>query len=417
MGRKKAKDKRKSELKTIFFIALIAATMFIISTYAWFTTQRNVSITNLSGIVDVADGLEVSLNAKEWYSELVLGGDIDIMGNAYEGHHNISPKELVPVSTLGLVKPSMKDIPMIRGRVEDLTKLYNIVQTDESLAANPDSGKHNTGHAKYPGYFAFDLFLKNTSRQEIEDEILQLNYNSSVQIIGDMNGDGKADGNSKAGLQNTVRVGFAEFGGNVVDGVRQGVAGVKDDAMTILEKTGAIGDRNVYMTDIAIWEPNSNDHVQYIVDNNNSITWDAANSAKYDKTLPNGKKGFDANTQMPTFAVKQEAATSETTTINDIYKWDGKESDLQEQVTLQTTKRSESDYRTNEGVKNLLSTSDNSKSTPFSISPNSIVRLRIYVWLEGQDVDCINYASHGGGVTVNIGLVKGSVEGTNENDI
>ena len=34
--------------------------------------------------------------------------------------------------------------------------------------------------------------------------------------------------------------------------------------------------------------------------------------------------------------------------------------------------------------------------------------MRIYVWLEGQDVDCINYASHGGGITLNLGLVKGS---------
>ena len=30
----------------------------------------------------------------------------------------------------------------------------------------------------------------------------------------------------------------------------------------------------------------------------------------------------------------------------------------------------------------------------------------MYIWLEGQDVDCINYASHGGGITVNVGLLK-----------
>ena len=43
---------------------------------------------------------------------------------------------------------------------------------------------------------------------------------------------------------------------------------------------------------------------------------------------------------------------------------------------------------------------------------SKISRVRIYLWLEGQDVDCINYASHGGGVKVNIGLVKGSTQGS-----
>lgn len=53
-------------------------------------------------------------------------------------------------------------------------------------------------------------------------------------------------------------------------------------------------------------------------------------------------------------------------------------------------------------------------TTTFGIAPNKISRIRVYLWLEGQDVDCINYASHGGGVKVNIGLVKGSIIGTTE---
>jgi len=51
MGRKKADKKKRNEFKIIFFIILVAAVLFIVSTYAWFSTQRNVSITNLGGIV------------------------------------------------------------------------------------------------------------------------------------------------------------------------------------------------------------------------------------------------------------------------------------------------------------------------------------------------------------------------------
>ena len=169
------------------------------------------------------------------------------------------------------------------------------------------------------------------------------------------------------------------------------------DAATILKETAGIGvgGSPVYITDVAIWEPNSNDHVQYVVQNNNRITGEGAN--------------FNATTQMDTYALTD---SSESQSIADIYKWDGTENLVQKQNVLQTTKTSTEDYSIAEGVQNLVSTSDGTST--FGIAPNKICRIRIYVWLEGQDVDCINYASHGGGVTVNIGLVKGSEEGSHE---
>lgn len=405
MGKKKTKNKRNSELRVIFFVILIAAALFIVSTYAWFTTQRNISITNLKGVVEVADGLEVSLNAKNWSSKIILGteeGEYNITDSSsdygpYAGHRNISPSEMLPVSTLGLVDSTgtMKNVQMLRGKVDDLTKLTNIVAMDES--------KSDANHPQFPGYFAFDIFLKNTSRRD-EAEVLQLNYDSSLQIT-------EAD-KSVTGLQNTARVAFARFGSTNEDGTWTGVADVSEiNQSTILQETGAVPDGNVYITDVAIWEPNSNDHVQYIIDNNNKITWSTGDSALYaTKDLGGGRKGFDLTTQMPTYALKSESIGQ---TIDDIYKWDGTNSStLQKQVALQTTKTSEVDYRINEGVQNLISTSDASGATEFTIAPNSIVRLRVYVWLEGQDVDCINYASHGGGITLNLGLVKGSTEGS-----
>lgn len=407
MGKKKTKNKRNSELRMIFFIILIAAALFIVSTYAWFSTQRNISITNLKGKVEVADGLEVSLNAKKWSSKIVLGteeGEFNITDSStdygpYAGHRNISPSEMLPVSTLGKVDSTgtMKNIEMLRGKVENLTKLNNIVAMDESKTADSND-------PQFPGYFAFDIFLKNTSKRDAA-EVLQLNYDSSLQIT-------ETD-KSVTGLQNTARIAFARFGSTYEDGKWTGVADSGEiNQTTILQQTGAVPDGNVYITDVAIWEPNSNDHVQYIVDNNNKITWSKGDEALYaPKDLGNGRKGFDVDTQIPTYALKPEAKGEE---IADIYNWDGTTNNttLQKQTVLQTTKTSDSDYRINEGVQNLISTSDDSGSTTFTIAPNSIVRLRVYVWLEGQDVDCINYASHGGGITLNLGLVKGSMEGT-----
>ena len=396
MKGKSKRNKRKSEMNAMFFIILLAAVMFIISTYAWFSTQKNVSITNLQGTVQVAEGLEISLDALNWSNGIVLGteeGQLSIMDNAYSGHHNLSPSEMLPVSTLGLVSGSMTDLKMLRGKVTNstVTSLENIAVTSESQT--------NPAKSDYPGYFAFDVFLKNDSKDTSHDDILQLNYDSSLELLD----------SSKAttGLQNTARVAFVKY-----DGTSDTVA----DQATILKETAGIGvgASTSYISDVAIWEPNSNAHADYIVENNNKIKWSTSDASAYaTKLLKDGKtKGFDTNTQLPTYSLKESSVGN---TINDIYKWDGTESQLAKQNVLQTkltTKQStETDYALEDGVQDLVSTSGDG-TTKFGIAPSKVSRIRVYVWLEGQDVDCINWASHGGGIKVNIGLVKGSTIGS-----
>lgn len=390
MKGKNKKNKRKSELNAMFFIILIAAVMFIISTYAWFSTQKNVSITNLRGTVEVAEGLEISLDAEKWYNGITLGeedGQLSITKNAYQGHHNISPSEMLPVSTLGLVGSTDTDLKMLRGNVTNSKELSKIVETKENIEVATDP--------QFPGYFAFDIFLKNNSKQSSGDDILQLNYDSSLEIM---------DASKTAtGLQNTARIAFCKYAGT---------SEVDASQTDILKETAGtgVGAPTAYISDVAIWEPNADDHVDYIVKNNNKITWSASDASAYaTKTLDDGTKGFDTTTKMPTYALKTSAVGQ---TINDIYMWNGTEANLARQYTLQTTKTSTTDYTIKEGVQNLVKATDG--TTAFGIAPNKITRIRVYLWLEGQDVDCINYASHGGGVKVNIGLVKGSVVGSTE---
>lgn len=390
MKGKSKKNQRKSELNAMFFIILIAAVMFIISTYAWFSTQKNVSITNLRGTVEVAEGLEISLDAEKWYNGITLGeedGQLSITKNAYQGHHNISPSEMLPVSTLGLVGSTDIDLKMLRGNVTNSKELSKIVETKENIESATDS--------QFPGYFAFDIFLKNNSKQSSGDDILQLNYDSSLEIM---------DASKTAtGLQNTARIAFCKYAGT---------SEVDASQADILKETAGVGvgAPKAYISDVAIWEPNADDHVDYIVKNNNKITWSTSDASAYaTKTLDDGTKGFDTTTKMPTYALKTSAVGQ---TINDIYMWNGTEANLARQYTLQTTKTSTTDYTIKEGVQNLVKATDG--TTAFGIAPNKITRIRVYLWLEGQDVDCINYASHGGGVKVNIGLVKGSVVGSTE---
>ena len=319
-------------------------------------------------------------------------GQLSIIDNAYTGHHNLSPSEMLPVSTLGLVSGQISDLKMLRGKVTNstVTSLENVEVMDETQT--------NPAKSDYPGYFAFDIFLKNDSKDTSHDDILQLNYDSSLELLD----------SSKAttGLQNTARVAFVKY-----DGTSDTVA----DQATILKETAGIGvgAATSYISDVAIWEPNANAHADYIVDNNNKVKWSASDATAYaTKTLKDGKtKGFDTNTQLPTYALKESSIGE---SVTDIYKWDGSEEKLAKQNTLQTkltTKASTDEgYALEDGVQNLVSTSDG--TTEFGIAPSKVCRIRIYVWLEGQDVDCINWASHGGGIKVNIGLVKGSTVGS-----
>ena len=48
-------DKRRiKELRRLIFLVGFTAIMLIMATYAWFSAQKNVSINNLEGIVNVA---------------------------------------------------------------------------------------------------------------------------------------------------------------------------------------------------------------------------------------------------------------------------------------------------------------------------------------------------------------------------
>ena len=95
---------RTKAIRKLIFLVAFTGIMLIMTTYAWFTTQRNVSISNLEGSVNVAEGLEISLDADHWsqgidFSEFTDQNDLKIQYGQTE--HNIIPSEMLPVSTTG----------------------------------------------------------------------------------------------------------------------------------------------------------------------------------------------------------------------------------------------------------------------------------------------------------------------------
>jgi len=357
MKNKGQKNERTTRLKSMILLVAFTAIMLIVSTYAWFTTQRAVTLSNLSGDVKVAEGLEVSLDAKSWaysidLSQVTLNAVTtdDTLGS-YSATANHVPTELKPVSTIGAVGGSK--IKFWNGVLDGSNNsLSSIAEVDEATA----------------GYYAFDIFLRDETNGD-SAQPLSLSSGSSVVVKA-------SGGDATTGLQNTVRLALAKF---------TNTADIGDQQDAIIQKTVTTANT---ISQVSIWEPNSNYHVPYMVQN----------TARF------GDK-ITAVTQDPitTYALNDAEAEA----VSNVYATTG-ENKLSQQVTLTTnatvTGEGESqtvDYATAEDV----SITDVS-SQSFTIAANKVTRLRVYVWLEGQDHDCVNYASHGGGITVSFGLEK-----------
>lgn len=388
----------RKKLNSLILLVAFTAVMLIVSTYAWFSTQRNVTLTGLHGKVNVAEGLQISLDAKHWVNSIDFSDFVQTdpaswtvsetssttyldSGKTFQAPAdnitNIVPTEYLPVSTTGASNEGIgkTGLVMYNGNYTDSAGLKDIAIASELPAS---------------GYFAFDLYFMNTSKVGITSDKLLLDSNSDVTGV-----------NEATGIQNTVRVGIALYA-NDGDTVKIGQATEPTQAQII---AGTSTGKNI--TDVAIWEPNCEEHVDTIV---NSVgdklklldTVGGASGFGLTKvadvvTGTSSRYSFTDGKALPTYALT--AASQTAGTIADVYDWATPAAGLTRQNTTQTTAADTSDASIE-----LMSVTDG--AAPIELLANQYQKARVYVWIEGQDPDCINYASLGGGLTLNLGLSK-----------
>lgn len=413
----------KRRLHSLILLTAFTAVLLIVSTYAWFTTQKNVNISNLRGKVEVAEGLEISLDAKTWVQKIDLGaantsltkaaGEDGIVYGPYKDvsdgagaqartHNNIVPTEFLPVSTSGESVEAYDNaaydnaLLMLNGKYAG-TQLESIVQANDTVA-----------NEQAAGYYAFDLFVKNSSRTGLASNVLQLNGDSSAWVLpedepiivgANTSNATTYTGNSDSGLQNTIRVAFARYGvGDTSDPSK--VIDATADQYTVLSKTASQA-----IEDVCIWEPNANTHVSYITTNVKPY-FDLAKGAT--------DHGYLDSETSDAFFTHTLLGASKTKTILNVFDWFGTNSSLMKEVpTLQTDTPADGDTDAKIGkIQDMTSISSTvaggaiTTEKTLTIPGNSITKFRIYIYIEGQDPDCVNFASYGGGIEVNIGLTK-----------
>ena len=342
MARRSRKSKRR--MNSMFLSLLLTALLLIMSTYAWFTANRQVSIDTITAKVSAAEGLQISLDGEKWSTSITVNADtLATAGQVLateNGTGKLSwPEDLEPVSTIGEV--SSADVIFQKGK-------YTSGRDLESITNSP---LYNLD------YIAFDVYLKNSSSQNSDP--LQLDAGSSV-VIG--------SGTAGTGLEYSPRVGFLLY---------DQTANFTDDVTT---KIKTLTSTSATSSKFSIWEPNAKGHIDEVVTNNDEVSANTANSTY----------GLTANS---TSATKVEGIVTTTAAV------EGKSA---LQTTMQTTDASLG------AAMNLTDTT----GANLTLAKNKIMKMRVYIWLEGQDPDCIDTASTGVSFDTTIKFCKPAVSGS-----
>lgn len=375
--------KQKRRIRKIYiFIIIIAITgiVLVYETYAWFVGISTVSVDQFDIAISGGEGLELSLDASTWTSTTlsVTKSTVEAAtGNNNKWVSTTTGEGLVPISTIGEINTS-----------QNVLKLYG----KGSLAATGggyrliSSQIENSSSTEQDGYIAFNLYIRNGKKDAYAsgydanaDEAIYMSTASSVTVSPS----GTGDPTNAKGLQNSVRVAFAQIGRvkyNSSASVAKGITCSTQSPVTgLCSSVGTV-----------IWEPNDKAH------DTNLITY-YGNVCKA-RTGPNAYSGSCGtvanNAYVHTYAVKKAITAS-----NNVNVYDGADFNT---YTSSSTYLQEMDYFT-DTEKN---TSGNARPEFFKLAANSITKVRVYIYLEGQDVDNYDLVSKGKSIRVKFGFTK-----------
>ncbi len=365
MNNKKKEEKKKRKLRTLILLLFLTIIMLGTSTYAWFTANRTVTIQDISVNVQTSDGLQISTDGKTWKSTITT---TDILAG-YDGAVNFIPNTLDAVSTTGSVRSITN--------VTDVTDTYWFNMYDSTIGTNQTTGDYTITTALVDEtaspkkFVAFDVFLRVSSAKDV--------------YINSDSGFSKVDmtlNSSDRGLKNASRVGFVPIGEAASDAALSAILTAKfANASSVSPK---------------IWEPNNDTHAPAVINSvaaeygyidtqtpANSLLQETATAGLYNP-LPYTGISSAITTQrlidivnptvQETGTALVSAGTASTDSTTKVYSTDG--------ILLSTS--------------STLSAADTANNKPyykiFSLSAG-ITKMRIYMWVEGQDLDCENNAS------------------------
>lgn len=318
----KRREKRSLRLKYLLIILLLTAIVFISSTYAWFTTNKTVTVGTIDVHVETVSGIQISVDGVNWKST-VTKDELLAATTTYAANINTIPSELEPVSTaLGLDE---------NGQLE---MFYGQVKADDTTGVYKLTALQNAPKVEGTKYIVFDIFIKTAA--EIPAGELYLTANSGASCSG-----------TSVGLENASRIAFVKQGSTPDGSATSTIQGLKTTDAD-----------NVYL-----WEPHYTSHTAAAVSHAQSVYGITTTTVPANNSLI-PYSGIAAQVDAP--GVNLEDA------------FESRDGDNPRFLNVTPT------YTTPTG---------NTSNTPIFGLDQGITKLRVYMWIEGQDVDCENNAS------------------------
>lgn len=330
---KKQKNSSHSKRRILLSLLMICLTGVLLSssTYAWFTANRTVTVSDINVTVAASNGIQVSVDGATWKT-VISNNDITNASLTYSGAKNQLPtgsNTLSPVSTAGIVDSTTGYMDMYTGNIDSNASGDYILTATKSTETNGVTGN----------FIAFDLFV-----QVNQETTVYLTSNSKVAASG-----------TGTGIQNSSRIAFV-----VADPIAIG-----SDLADIQ------GAKATTTSPVVLWEPNNDAHtaaaVANAISNYGISSSDISEGAGNDALSYYGVKA----------AIDASAAIALNSTSDTYFKA------MTPAISTTTTGIASTAYE-----------------EAFTLSAG-ISKVRVYMWLEGQDVDCENNAS-GGSVTFSV---------------
>ena len=435
----KRNNKQSRRIRNLVLLCSICAVVLVVSTYAWFIGMKTVNVSSFDVEIAATDGLSLSLNGQYWSDTVSISKDnykpsesVTTASSIYANSTNTwGGKGLVPISSIGQVDAKSSRLIMFeKGSLTTTPGGYRL------MASRVDNTTVTPKQEEGNGFVAFDLFVRNLSGSayyaeynQLNEEAIYLTQNSTVSVVNS----GSSDPQNQTGIENSVRVAFAQIGR--VEAEKDDTDGkISSEKAGLVQGISCGTDADSKVTKICdryaqIWEPNDTKHVQ------NAINWYKTACIKRtgsDLTAPesySGTCGTLANgSYSQTYAVGTVIGYDDKIDVydsgvdadnNPIYngyttsisttKISGVTKTTDTNIIATTLKDNEADAKLYEydyftDTEKMLTGMD--RPTFITLAPNSITKIRVYVYLEGQDVDNYDFASLGKQIKVNFGFTK-----------
>ena len=392
---KKKNKKHVNRLKKLILGCSLCAIILTVSTYAWFVGMKTVNVSSFDVSIAAIDGLSLSLNGDTWLNTLNINGEEGSEYNyktvGFENNTNSwGGKGLVPISTVGKIHSDSSRLIMYeKGSFTTTPGGYRLMASQVTNTSNAE---------EQDGYVVFDLFIKNLSGHEYYPTLEQKNEEAIYLTIDSTATAASTGGVQNTGIENSVRVAFAQIGrvkATVTDtSIITGITCTTDSNVT-----GICADR-----DAQIWEPNDTLHVQNAINYyNTSCLLRTAADFNADNTYTTACKETHPvvpGTAYPTYAVSGVIDYTDKVDIYDGAAYNGYTGSIANTATPGKLMA----YDTFTDTEKLKSGTN--RPTFITLAPNSITKVRIYIYIEGQDVDNYDFASLGKKISVKFGLTK-----------